>query len=223
MNLEALHQSISVQLDAEELAPVPGSDEWELRTNVINRAQRRWAESHDWEVLYKEVNTHTSQATGNASITLPTSFRKLASAPLITWDGATTAEYSYINPRQRSGYLASDKYCYILGNPDTGYTLVINPPSLVSGASIYYSYYETPTDLATTTDTSPIPDSNYLVEKTLAELLAIDDDKRSIIAEQRASQILEQLLSSENVKGEAYWDRIKTTEELRYNFKWGRN
>jgi len=194
----------------------------ELRLGLINLAQRDWAESNDWEALYKEVNTLTSQATGNASIALPSDFRKFAGSPVITADGTTTDEYPIVNPRTRQQYSSTDKYCYFLGSSGD-YTLVVHPASLISGASIFYSYYSTPTDLATVTDVSPIPDPNYLIQAAAAKLFAIDEDQRTVLAQREADSILKRMLESENTKGEGYQDRVKTVEERRYNFRWGRN
>lgn len=217
MTLEDIQRSIAALLDAEQTPPAPETEDWRLRRGLVNLVQRDWAETHDWAVLYKEVITHASSSTGYATIPLPADFRKLAGYP--QFNGT---EYSEISPRERERYTSTDEFIYILGTPGS-YKMIVHPASLVSGASIYYSYYSSPASLVSTADVSPVPDPNYLVQATLAKLWLIDEDPRVQIAQAEASRILERMLVAENTRGEAYWDRIKTIDETRRNFAWGRD
>jgi len=221
--LEDLQKTISSLLEAETVAPVPGSEDWELRRNLINSAQNDWARARDWDVLYKEINTRVSQSTGNATISMPSNFRKLAGYPKIVKDGVTTYEYPVIDPQTRSQYNDEEKFVYVLGSEADGFNMIVHPPSLISGASIFYSYYATPSSLATQTDTVACPDPNYLVYATLTRLLGLDEDGRADLMRLEAERILLKMEEQQNIKGQGFWDRVKTSEEVRHTFRWGRD
>src|SRR4030042_4631424 len=101
--------------------------------------------------------------------------------------------------------------------------MIINPASLVSGASIFYSYWSTPADLSGASETSPVPDPNYLVCSAAAKLMALDEDRRAADYQGEADKILGGMLRNEVVKGEAYDNRTKTIEETTYGFRLGRD
>ena len=219
--LNEIQNRISALLDQEH-SPTVGDDEWNLRLQYINTAQAEWEQLYDWQVLYTEYNTATSTASGNASISLPTDFRKIASYPKIAGE-----EFSEVRPQERSQKQSSDKYFYLMGNENSGYTMVANDGSglLTSGASIYISYYATANSLASPADVSPVPDINYLVHKALAQRLFSADDPRYSISTAEAEKALARMLEREAVHSEAANDysRIRTVEETRYGFRIGRN
>lgn len=222
MTLTSIQQSISALLEAEREAPVPGSEDWLLRKEIINIAQTEWARSKLWDVLYKEVHTRTSQSTGFATVALPSNFYKLSSHPRIVKDGSTY-EYPEIDPQTRTQYTDTEKFVYILGDDAEGYKMIVHPPSVASGASIFYSYWATPSSLASPTDVTIVPDPNYLVYATVARLSALDNDSRADVMRMEAERILIKMEGQQNVRGYAYWDRVKTMEETRHGFRWGKN
>jgi hypothetical protein len=73
-----LQKALATYIDQSNDAPTEGGDDWTLRLAFVNRAQQTWADSYDWNELYTEVFSRTSQATGNASISLPTDFPQVS-------------------------------------------------------------------------------------------------------------------------------------------------
>lgn len=198
--------------------------DYALRLKFMNMAQKEWAETYDSKTLYKEYHMNVSTATGNASIVLPNDFRKLASYPLIVYDGATTGKFTDVLPTEDNQYSSTDKRVNLLGNPNSGYILRVKGVDLTSGASVMVPYFKSPASLSTGTNIPDIPNADYLVQKTIALLWESQEDSRFPQAKAEAERILQNLLEFENVPGRgAEWDRVKTVEESRYNFRMGRD
>lgn len=207
--------------EADQTATITaGTSDWNLRLVYINWAQRDFSETYDWRCLLKEINTLTSQATGNATVALPWDFRKLASFPKITWDGSTTDEFPEIDLTKSAQYADTDKYVTVQGNPRDNYCLVVHPPSLVSGASIYYPYYAVLPSLVSPANISSIPDAEYLVQKSLFYLYRARSDPRFQEAGARADAILARLIENEETRGEAYDNIIQVRPQS--SLRWGK-
>lgn len=198
--------------------PTESGEEWNLYLSYINQAQTDWAEGYAWKQLYKQVNTFSAGAT----VTFPTDFRKFDGPMLIATDGATF-EYQKINPEEVTQKNEVDKYFYVLGNKRDGYSAIVNPATLASTSSIFYSYWASAPTLSAGTDITPCSDPQYLVERALTYYWRAEDDSRFLVAERNADLILRRMLEFEQVEGQSYDDRIKTYEETRSSFRIGRD
>lgn len=198
------------------------SNDYALRLSYMNLAMREWAEAYDWQALYKEFNSLISTSAGNASVALPSDFRKLASYPVITYDGSNTALFPETRPQEAGQYAATDKRIEILGN-NKGYVMRIYGSTLASGASLKVPYYASVQSLATTTDVPEIPNADYLVKRVVAYWWESREDARFPEMKQEAERILATLIDYENTFGEASAsDRVKTPEETKYQgMRWG--
>ena len=196
-----------------------GDDDWNLRRSYINRAQRDWSERFDWQVLYKETNT-LATASGQATLSLPTDYRKLAIAPTIA--DTSVNQYAEIDPQERKRFGSTDKYVYPLGDPSGGYNLVVNPP-MASGASIAYAYYRTAPSLVSGSDISLCPNPDYIVQQSLYYYFLANEDARFQDARRQAEGILANLLEFENVRGNGYDNSVTNVDETKSNFRWGRD
>ena len=204
--------------------------DYSLRLAYINRRERMWSEVADWQCLYKEYYTLTSTSSGNTSIALPSDFRKLASFPQITYNGVSTTGFSEVRGQEESQYnKESSHYVKILGNPNSGYYMKVNPGvsggQLASGASIYVPYYAYPVSLASPTDSVTCPNPDYLIQGVVADIWEAREDARFQQAKAEADIILKNMLEKEFTPGEASAnDRVKTVEETRYGgFRLGRD
>ena len=93
------------------------SDEYGLWRSYVNMAQNEWAETYDWQTLYKEYNGKTTTEgtdASSATIPLPTDFRKLAGFPKITNTGTVTDEYPQIDPQKKTMMAAGEEYCFLI-------------------------------------------------------------------------------------------------------------
>ena len=226
--VDDLQSRVAGVVDQDQDTTNLSTDDYALRLNYINRRERAWADIYDWQCLYKEYNTKTSTSSGNTSISLPADFRKLASFPAITYDGVTTANFSEIRGQEEGQYNpVSSQYVKILGNPNSGYTMKVNPGTtdrqLISGASIYVSYYCNPASLASPTNVVTCPNPEYLIQGVVADIWEAREDARFQQAKVEANAILKNMLEREVTPTEAAaHSRVKTAEEIR-GFRLGRD
>ena len=114
LSLDNIQGRIAAILDKnEDTADITAAD-YSLRREYINMAQHEWAETYDWRSLYRESNIRVSTSTGNASVVLPSDFRKLANFPRITFDGVTSEYFPEIRPQEKYMYADTDRYITIL-------------------------------------------------------------------------------------------------------------
>lgn len=162
-----------------------------------------------------------STSTGNASIVLPTDFRKLAGYPLITFDGTTTDQYPEVLP-QEDGYDANERRIWLLGNPNSRYIMRVFGATLASGASVKVPYFAAAVSLASPADISEVPNSEYLVQDCIAQLWESREDPRFPQAKADADRLLQNMLTFEQTHNKASdWNRVKTWEETKYGMRWG--
>lgn len=196
-----------------------GSEDWNLRLSYINRAQTDWAERFDWPQLYREIYSTLSVATGNATVDLPLDFRKLAAYPTFK-----NKQYPQIDPWERKTKGLTDKFVSVMGDPNSGYKLIVNyGETLSSGASYFVPYYKTPNSLISGHEVSEIPNPNYLVQQSLYYDFLANEDGRFEEARAEAERILANMLESENVKGKAYHNEVPNVDETKSGFRWGRD
>ncbi len=224
LTVDQLQSRIAAVIDQDEVTSNISSTDYSLRLMYLNMALLEWAEAYDWQTLYSEFNMLVSTSTGNASISLPTDFRKLASYPVISYDGATTALFPETRPQEAGKYEATDKRIEILGNPQDSYVMRVYGATLVSGASVKIPYYMSVQSLASPANIAEIPNPNYLVKRTIAYLWEAREDARFVQAKQDAEIILRNMLEQENVFSEAStFNRVKTVEENTNGFRIGRD
>ena len=203
------------------------ADDYALRLNYINRRERAWSEIGKWQCLIKEYNTLTSTNSGNCSISLPSDFRSLSVYPEITYDGSNTNKFIEIRPQEEERFdKVSSQYVKIVGNPYSGYTMVVNPATsnkqLASGASIKVLYFSTPASLASPADVVTCPNPEYLIEGAIADIWEAQEDARFQAAKAQANITLSNMLEFEFTPSEAAYNRGVKTSEQRYGFKWGK-
>lgn len=220
--VDTIQGRIAAMVDQDENTSNISATDYSKRLNYINRAQMEWAEVWPWQVLYKEFNTLTSTSTGNATITMPSNFRKLSSYPKITYDGTTTAQFPDVLPQEDGQYTNTDKRILCYGNAVEGYSYVVRGATMVSGASIMVPYIATPTSLASPANNVECPNADFLVQRTIAYLWEAQEDPRFQQAKADSAQILSNMIEFEETISRASTnDRIKTTDEVKNNFRWG--
>lgn len=223
-NLDSIQSRIAAVVDQDETTSNISSTDYSLRLSYINQSLREWQDATDWQALYGEYNSLISTSTGNASVVLPIDFRKLASFPLITWDGANTDAFPETRGQDENLYTSTDKRVDILGNPNSRYVMRVYGVTLVSGASVKVPYYKSVGSLVSPANIPEIPESEYLVRRTIAHIWEAREDARFPQAKQEAERILANLIDRENVFSEAStYSRVRTVEETKYgDFRWGK-
>ena len=224
--VDDVQSAIAAVVDQDEDTSNISNDDYSLRLEYMNQRERKWAESGSWDVLYEEYNTLTSTSSGNVTVSLPTDFRKLASFPVITYDGSDTKAFPEIDPKDKERFSSSDRYIYLLGNEADGYNMIVHPGTssgqMASGASIYIPIYKNPASLASPADTVTCPNPQYLIEGVIADVWEAREDARFQIKKAEANTILLNLLEQENTPSVADNDNeVKTVEQTKHSFRWG--
>lgn len=222
LTVDQLQSRIAALVDQDPDTSAISTDDYSLRLTYLNMALHEWQETYDWQALYKEYGVLVSTSTGNASLALPADFRKLAGFPKAIAEG-TTREFPETRGQDATSFLDTDRRIEVLGNPADGYTLRLFGVTLASGASVTVPYYASAGSLATTSDIASIPNADYLIRRTVAYLWEAREDPRFPQMKQEADRILANMLERENTHSEAStFDRVRTTDETRHAFRWGR-
>ena len=224
ISVDEIQSRIAAYVDQDEDTSNISSTDYSLRLSYINNALLDWAEVSDWQTLFREYNMNVSTSTGNASIVLPSDFRKLASYPQITYDGTTTELFPEVLPQEDGQYEATDSRVWIMGNPQDNYILRVLGVTLASGASVKVPYYASPQSLASPADIAEIPNPQYLITSTIAQIWESREDARFQIKKAEADRMLSNMLEFETVPNRAsQYNRVKTVEETNYKFRIGRD
>lgn len=222
-SVDEIQARIAAIVDENEDTTDIESTDYSLRLKYINMALHEWQETWPWQALYKEYNSLISTANNNASVALPTDFRKNAGPVLITWDGTTTDAFADTRPQEANEFDSSMKRVEFLGNYKNNYTLRVYGVTLASGASVKVPYYASVQSLVSPANLTEIPNIDYLVKRVVAYWWEAREDTRYPAAKAEAEKILRNMIEYENVFGDsANYSRIKTLEE-RKGFQWGRD
>ena len=193
-------QDIAVSVNQDTTMPTAGGDEFNLWLRFINRSVNEWAEAHDWEELRKEFRPTISGLT-NVTIALPTDFRQLAAAPV--YYGTNVAggeEWPEILPEQQFLKATTDHWAQIRGDINSGYNLLWNPGTIASGATVSIQYFSIPTALASPAQIPIVPDSQFLVDRTIAYIWEVRSDPRFQQQESKSRQKLLLMVENANLK-----------------------
>lgn len=191
-------KQIASTVNQEATAPTAGSDEYNLWLQYLNRSQEEWSEAFDWESQRKH---YWPSVTGisQASVTLPTQFDKLAAPVKVFSTGRTDPYiYSYILDENEEMYDSTDRYVKLTGDISSGKSLVLNPGTLASGASLYIQYFATPSTLSSASQYMAMEDSQFAVDRTIAYIFESRSDARFQIEETKARERLLSMVENAN-------------------------
>jgi hypothetical protein len=122
-------------------------------------------------------------------------------------------------------YDSTDKFFYILGNRGDGQTMIWNPATIASGASMMITYFAFPTSLTSPANIPPMENPEFIINRTIAYIFEARSDARFQGFESRARENLLQQIDNQNDKGAAFMQNknVKTQEQKYYNFRIGRD
>jgi hypothetical protein len=202
LTIAEIFAQIASTVNQEASSPTAGGTEWTLWLSFVNRGVQEWAEAADWNELRK-IYRPTISGLSQATISLPSDFKRIAGFPKLYGTGVTDGEnWPEIIPEQESLQESTNHYFYVGGNLSSGLNLVWNPGTLSSGASLLIPYYSIPTSLASPAEIPLIPDSQFLVDRTIAYIFEARSDSRFQVEEQKARERL--LLMVENNSMDKY-------------------
>lgn len=223
LSVNDLQSRMAAILDQNESVSAISSADYSLRLSYLNMAQQEWSEIIDWQVLYKEFNGLVSTASANASVAMPSDFRKPASQPVISFSSTESDSFLITLPQEALQYGSTQRRVEYLGNPFSGYVMRVYGTALVSGASVKVPYYSSPVSLASPTNISPVPNPDFLVKRAIAYWWEARRDGRFPSAKAEAQQILQNMIEHENVfPVGADYSKVRTVERTQ-NFRIGRD
>lgn len=165
----------------------PTGTELTTRTNYANQAVRDAASIY----TFPQFSTPYSVYATGATVSLPSDFRELESFPKFQYGGVETDI-----PVIKAGVITSEpRYSYVLGNPLTGYNMIL---SGVSGATVSMLYQRYPTGFTTLTSVCELPDPEYVKQKVISYVLQSRNDDRFLVVEQDAQSRLTNMVGREN-------------------------
>lgn len=223
LSVQAIMESVSASTNQE--ASLPTGSEYTLWLSYLNRAIAEWANSHDWEDL-KKTFSPTISGTSQTTVPLPLDFRTFA-GPVKHWGtGISEGEdWPIILEEKMSLQHQDDHYLYVRGDISSGYNLIWNPGTLASGASLSVPYFSMPTSLASPAQVPVVPDSQFLVDRSIAFILEARSDPRYQNAEENARNKLVQMIeNSDSAKYNSYINpSYVESVNKRTGFRIGRN
>lgn len=201
---------VNAVLDLE--AASPSGDELTTRANYANQAIWDAAASGQLSEFKMEHVTTTSTL---ATISLPSDFREIQETPRILDSTGTWQKFEVIEAEEKYNKASSDRYCYVLGNPNEGYNLVFN--SIIASATLSVIYQRYPSGLLTLSDTCELSDPQYVVRQIESYVLYSRSDDRFPIAQSRSEQQLANMMGREmkSSSGESRDTQMKFTNPLR--------
>ncbi len=223
--LNSLQSDISAVVDQSTTTPTAGGAEWNLRKSWINRAIEEFGHAYDWESMRKTIWVSVT-GVSQGSLTMPMDFRKMARMPLYFSSGIDGGEeWSEIIPEEIGMYQSTDKFFYMLGNRGDGKTMVWNPATIASGASLMITYFAFPTSLTSPADSVIQENPEFLINRTIAYIFEARSDSRFQGFEARARENLLSMIDNQNDTSRAFGenDNIKTSLTKYWGFRIGRD
>lgn len=153
-------------------ATLPVGDELTTRIDYANQAVWDAASEKQLPVFDQVYEVDPVAA---SSVSMPSGFREFKTNPrqLV---GGSWIEFPEIYPQEKYEKTSGERYCYVLGNPASGYTTHLN--GLTANATLSFNYQAFPTGFATLTDMCELPDPEYVVTKVEAYVLQARGDDR---------------------------------------------
>ena len=189
---------------------LPTGEELATRVNFANQAVKDAASIH----RFKEFETiHYPSTSTAASLGLPSNFRELSGTPVEYDSSGLPTPFPEIRLDQVAGALdAEEDFCYLLGNPMEGHTLVFN--GLTDNATLSLQYQRYPSGLATLTDIVELPDPEYVKQKVISYVLQSRSDDRFQIAEADAQRRLQNMVGRDMIQPKGGVNRIPTNSNF---------
>lgn len=172
-------------------AAEPTGDELSARINYANQAV--WDATAIGQL--SEFKREFIGLATMATVSMPSDFRELQENPRLLDTTGSWYEYEAREVEEKYDFTSTDRYCYVMGDASSGYTLYFN--NVITNATLSVIYQRYPSGLATLTDVCELSDPQYVVRKTEAYVLYARADDRFQIAEQKAETQLANMMGRE--------------------------
>ena len=200
---------VNSTLDLE--AEAPTGDELTTRSNYANQAV--WDASATGQLSEFKLE-YLVGISSNVTVSLPSNFRELQEDPQL-WDGTAWTVFPTKEVEEKYDEDSQNYFSYVLGNPASGFNLILNNP--IANATLSIIYQRFPSGLLTLTDVCELSDPQVVARKIESYVLYSRNDERFPLAEQKAEQQLANMMGREmkTSTGQARDTRMKFTNPLK--------
>lgn len=177
MDYDDLFKAYYTQYRVEAEIPTSADDEYKIGLVLANEAINRWANYDNtfWKELYQtaqlEADGDLVITTGTMQYATPSNMR-IAGGFIRLFDAnnVTRVRLPILEPQDAQFRTDKQNFAYFIGNPNTGFTLVLNPTPIDSwvGLHIDYVYYKKPTLFVGGTDLTEMSQPYFIVHRMLA-------------------------------------------------------
>lgn len=178
MDLNDLFQDYYTLYRVEAQIPNSTDDEFVIFQRLSREAINRWANYDNtfWKELFE---TNQNDGSGDTVLTTnvteyaaPTNMRS-AGGYLRVYDSVsntTKKRIKIIEPQDVQFQSDTAHYCWFKGDPNNGFTLMLNPvpDASLNGLAIDYVYYKKPSYLTTGTDLPEMSQPEFIVHRCLS-------------------------------------------------------
>ena len=199
---------VNSTLDLE--AEAPTGDELATRANYAN--QSIWDASATGQLSEFKLE-YLVGISNNVTVPLPSNFREIQEDPQL-WSNNEWTTFPVVEVQEKYGLGTTEYYSYVLGNPASGYNLILNNP--IADATLSVIYQRFPSGLLTLTDVCELSDPQFVTRKIESYVLYSRNDERFPIADQKAEQQLANLMGREmkSTSGQSNDTRMKFNNPL---------
>jgi hypothetical protein len=177
-------------------ASLPTGDELTLRSNYANQAVDDASATYQFDEFSITYNVSTP-AVSTSLTTVPlgsVSFREFQEIPTIL--GEPSDQYPQIPVGKRINRNPSDRYCYVLGNPQEGYNAVFN--NLTPNKTLALTIQRYPSGMASLSSICELPDATFVTRKIESYVLYSRGDERFPTANATAERVLLNMIGRES-------------------------
>lgn len=165
-------------------AALPTGDELTLRSNYANQALNDAAATGMFPEFDTEFSMYATFASSGLSVQIP-GFRELKINPRALSSGGWIEFPEILNEDK---YDSTGNYCYVTGNPQSGYSFTFN--GLTAGMSLSVIYQRYPSGMPSLSSICELSDATYVTRKIESYVLYSRGDDRFQTAEARANNAL---------------------------------
>lgn len=178
MDLDLLFQQYYFQYRTEAQIPNNQDGEFTIFVGLANEAINRWSNYDNtfWKELYQtnqiDASADLTIQTGKTAYATPNDMR-IAGGYLRIYDqttGQTKKRVKIVEPQDVQFQADTANYCYFIGNPNSGFTMQLNPEpdAVIANMAFDYVYYKKPNLLASSNDTPEMSQPYFIIHRALA-------------------------------------------------------
>jgi len=170
-------------------ASLPVGEELTLRQNYANQAVKDAASNGQFSEFTTEYTLYT---TGSTNVPI-SGFRELELNPMVLSSGGWT-EYPEIDIKDK--YTASGNFCYVTGNPQSGYALQFSD-TLTADMTLSVIYQRYPSGMPSLSSICELSEASYVTRKIESYVFYSRGDDKFPTAEARANTVLLNMVGRE--------------------------